>query len=473
MAENNTQSSLKLFMSNPVWMSEIITSFKKSIGIHPAIQSLRQKLFWRLSITGIIVALILSSIVYFSERRNVADAVSSHALEVAAKFNEQINTLLDNSELPSSEIIREKIEVLFVAGNIKHQQGRIVYLGVYDQRGYRIGNVIDEEYRHIDAVKIHMANNNYSPPGIKQNRYKSTSIGGVPHVKLSIPLLNSSGKMVARVEELVAVSPKVIAEIEARILKTILTVFSIVITATLVFYPIYRTLLTQQLKLTQDLVESNLEILQVLGSAIAKRDSETDNHNYRVTIYAVSLAEAVFLNKRAIQSLIKGAFLHDVGKIGISDAILLKPGQLSAEEFDTMKKHVQHGIDIVQRSAWLKDAAGIVKCHHEKYDGNGYPLGLKGEAIPIGARIFAIADVFDALISRRPYKSSVPLEDTIDMIRVRGGIDFDPDLVKVFVSIIEPIYREINSGGQLKLRRKMEVIVDKYFSRISEVSDSG
>ena len=473
MAENSTQSSLKLFFSNPVWMTDIIKSLKTAIGIHPAIQSLQQKLFWRLTITGIIIAVTLSLVVYFGERRNVANTVNSHALEVAAKFNEQINTLLANSELPRSEIIREKIEVLFVAGNIKYQQGRIVYLGVFDQHGYKIGNVLDEDYRHIEAVKAHISKYGPLPPKTREKQYTNTSIGGVPHVKLSIPLVNSAGKMVARVEELVAVSPKVIAEIEERILKTVLTVLFIVFTATLVFYPIYRTLLNQQLELTQDLVESNLEILQVLGSAIAKRDSETDNHNYRVTIYAVSLAEAVGLNTRAIQSLIKGAFLHDVGKIGISDAILLKPGQLSRDEFEIMKNHVQHGIDIVQRSAWLKDAADIVKCHHEKYDGNGYPLGLIGQSIPVGARIFAIADVFDALISRRPYKSSVSFTDTIDLIKVRSGADFDPDLVNAFVAVIEPIYREIHSGGELVLRRKMEIIVDKYFSRMSEISDNG
>ena len=454
-------------------MTDIIKSLKTAIGIHPAIQSLQQKLFWRLTITGIIIAVTLSLVVYFGERRNVANTVNSHALEVAAKFNEQINTLLANSELPRSEIIREKIEVLFVAGNIKYQQGRIVYLGVFDQHGYKIGNVLDEDYRHIEAVKAHISKYGPSPPKTREKKYTNTSIGGVPHVKLSIPLVNSAGKMVARVEELVAVSPKVIAEIEERILKTVLTVLLIVFTATLVFYPIYRTLLNQQLELTQDLVESNLEILQVLGSAIAKRDSETDNHNYRVTIYAVSLAEAVGLNTRAIQSLIKGAFLHDVGKIGISDAILLKPGQLSRDEFEIMKNHVQHGIDIVQRSAWLKDAADIVKCHHEKYDGNGYPLGIIGQSIPVGARIFAIADVFDALISRRPYKSSVSFTDTIDLIKVRSGADFDPELVNAFVAVIEPIYREIHSGGELVLRRKMEIIVDKYFSRISEISANG
>jgi len=308
----------------------------------------------------------------------------------------------------------------------------------------------------------------YALKADRQNHYETKLFGGAPHVILSVPMVNSSGKVVARVEEVVAVSPKVLAEIEDRILKTILTVFSIVLTTTLAFYPIYRALLNQQLKLTQNILDSNLEILQVLGRAIAKRDSNTDTHNYRVTIYAVSLSEAIKLQHETIQSLIKGAFLHDVGKIGISDTILLKPGKLSKEEFEVMKDHVQHGIDIIKRSEWLKDAADIVGCHHEQFGGNGYPMGLKGQSIPVGARIFAIADVFDALTSRRPYKDSLPYPSAINLIKEKCGINFDPDLVNVFVSIIGPIYKEINNSDNKILHHKMEIIINKYFSKKSE-----
>jgi len=241
-------------------------------------------------------------------------------------------------------------------------------------------------------------------------------------------------------------------------------VFSIVFAVTLAFYPIYRSLLTQQLKLTRNLLESNIDILQVLGSAIAKRDSNTDSHNYRVTIYAVCLAEAIKLKHETIQSLIKGAFLHDVGKIGISDTILLKPGKLNPEEFEVMKNHVQHGIDIVKRSEWLRDAADIVECHHEQYGGNGYPMGLKGRAIPVGARIFAIADVFDALTSRRPYKESFSYRSAVNLIREKSGINFDPDFVDVFFSIIGQIHREIKKCSSTILRHKMSIIINKYFS---------
>jgi putative nucleotidyltransferase with HDIG domain len=235
----------------------------------------------------------------------------------------------------------------------------------------------------------------------------------------------------------------------------------------LAFFPIYKSLLRQQLSLTQNLLESNIDILQVLGSAIAKRDSNTDSHNYRVTIYAVSLAEAIRLKYETIQSLIKGAFLHDVGKIGISDNILLKPGKLNEEEFKTMKKHVQHGIDIVKRSEWLKDAADIVECHHKQFGGDGYPLRLKGQAISIGARIFAIADVFDTLTSRRPYKESFSYQNAISLIKVKSGINFDPDLVDMFISIIKPIYLDIRESDSHVLRLQMADIINKYFTQNS------
>ena len=117
-----------------------------------------------------------------------------------------------------------------------------------------------------------------------------------------------------------------------------------------------------------------------------------------------------------IRILIKGAFLHDVGKIGIRDNILLKPGRLDEEEFEEMKRHVNHGLDIISKSAWLNEASAVVGSHHEKYEGNGYPAGLKGEAIPVLARIFAIADVFDALTSHRPYKKPLSYEETIDIL---------------------------------------------------------
>ncbi len=140
----------------------------------------------------------------------------------------------------------------------------------------------------------------------------------------------------------------------------------------------------------------------------------TDIHNYRVTIYAVRLAEAVGLGRRSIRSLIKGAFLHDVGKIGISDRILMKPSRLTGEEFEVMKGHVRHGVDIVERSDWLKDATQVVGYHHEQYAGDGYPAGIEGKNIPMTS-----AAAVDALTSKRPYKE--PSDLAIDILQKKRG----------------------------------------------------
>lgn len=206
-----------------------------------------------------------------------------------------------------------------------------------------------------------------------------------------------------------------------------------------------------------------LELLQSLGSAIAKRDSDTDTHNYRVTLYAVRLAGAMKLNRGSIESLIVGAFLHDVGKIGIPDQILLKPGRLTVEELEIMKRHVVFGGEIIQDSNWLKRARDVVLFHHEKFDGSGYPHGIYGEDIPLGARLFAVVDVFDALMSRRPYKEPLSLEDALKILRDGAGKHFDPDVVSTFESIATALYGEIGQADRSYLQAALRAMIKEYF----------
>jgi Cu+-exporting ATPase len=212
---------------------------------------------------------------------------------------------------------------------------------------------------------------------------------------------------------------------------------------TLLMYPIVLILNQGLIKLSGDLLKGNLELMNVLGCAIAERDAATNRHNYRVTYYALRLGEALGLSREKIHDLIAGAFLHDVGKIGIRDPILLKPGKLTPEEFEVMKTHVPLGVDILSKSSWLSGARDVVEFHHERYDGSGYPLGLQGEAIPLNARIFAIADVFDALTTKRPYKEPWPVSDAIAMLERDSGSHFDPQLVRVFATIAPALYQEM------------------------------
>lgn len=212
-----------------------------------------------------------------------------------------------------------------------------------------------------------------------------------------------------------------------------------------------------------NLQRANIELLEVLGSAIAKRDSDTNMHNYRVTIISIRFAEALGLKNGEIRTLIKGSFLHDVGKIGISDNILVKPHRLSKGEFEIMKEHVQHGMDIIQNYNWLNDAADVVFNHHEKYDGSGYPGGIKGKEIPLNARIFAIVDVFDALTSTRPYRKSLSFEETMSIIDKDSGTHFDPDLLSAFKKIAKPLYMEISTKKEEELEEILKGLINKYF----------
>jgi putative nucleotidyltransferase with HDIG domain len=169
-------------------------------------------------------------------------------------------------------------------------------------------------------------------------------------------------------------------------------------------YPVVVHLSTDNERKAREVLDSHISMMESLGRAIAKRDSDTGEHNYRVAWVSARIAEEMGLTGHDMQALIAGSFLHDVGKIGIPDAILLKPGKLDEEEFVIMRTHVALGEEIVTGMGWLDDANAVVAAHHEKRDGSGYPRQLKGDAIPLAACIFAVADVFDALSSKRPYK---------------------------------------------------------------------
>jgi HD-GYP domain-containing protein (c-di-GMP phosphodiesterase class II) len=219
-----------------------------------------------------------------------------------------------------------------------------------------------------------------------------------------------------------------------------------VVATTLLLYPVIRRLLTRLADLSEQLLDANLSTLSLLGAVIAKRDSDTDAHNYRVTLYSLHLGEAVGLSDADMQALLKGAFLHDVGKIGIRDAVLLKPDRLSAEEFGVIRTHVDHGLEMVQRSPWLADAAHVVGSHHEKVDGSGYPSGKRWDEIPITARIFAIVDVFDALTSRRPYKEPLSFDEAVELLRQGRDAHFDGALLDRFLDIAPALYQRY--GGR-------------------------
>jgi len=205
-------------------------------------------------------------------------------------------------------------------------------------------------------------------------------------------------------------------------------------------------------------------MMEALGRAIAKRDSDTGAHNYRVAWIAARIAEEMGVEGSAMQSLIAGSFLHDVGKIGIPDAILLKPGRLDETEMAIMRTHVTLGEEIVRGMGWLDGAHEVVAAHHEKWDGSGYPRGLRAEAIPLAARIFAVADVFDALCSKRPYKEPLPFEQVLVMIQADSGRHFDPAVVSTFCKIADEIRARLVDGSETTARTLLEACIRRHFA---------
>lgn len=194
--------------------------------------------------------------------------------------------------------------------------------------------------------------------------------------------------------------------------------------------------------LFSNLQRSNIELLQAYDKTIEGwsramdlRDHETEGHTLRVTELAVSLAQASGLSEKEVVHIRRGALLHDMGKVGIPDSILLKPGPLTDEEWDIMRVHPQYAFDMLSPIEFLNEALDIPYCHHEKWDGSGYPRGLKGEEIPIAARIFAIVDVWDALRSDRPYRTAWNKEKVIAHIMSLSGTHFEPKIVELFFNL--------------------------------------
>ncbi|QSP95339.1 two-component system response regulator [Marinobacter salinisoli] len=190
-----------------------------------------------------------------------------------------------------------------------------------------------------------------------------------------------------------------------------------------------------------ELVSTRLAVVQRLGRAAEYKDNETGLHVIRMSHFSQIIALEAGMGEIWADNLLNAAPMHDVGKIGIPDAILQKPGKLDADEWAVMQRHAEIGAEIIGEddSPFLKMAREVALCHHEKWDGSGYPQGLSGEDIPLAARIVALADVFDALTSERPYKQAWPIEKATALIREQSGKHFDPALVEAFFRCLPDI----------------------------------
>ncbi|MFC6604051.1 HD-GYP domain-containing protein [Ectobacillus funiculus] len=189
----------------------------------------------------------------------------------------------------------------------------------------------------------------------------------------------------------------------------------------------------------QKIKESKLELIKTLVNALDSRDSYTLHHSENVAHFSLEIAKKMKLSKSLCDVIHKGGLLHDIGKIGIPEHILTKTGKLTDEEYNIIKSHTDIGYEMIKHVSDFNENGilDIVLYHHERYDGKGYPKGLKGTEIPLVARIVAIADMFDAMTSRRVYRSELNLEYTLNEIRKNKGTQFDPEIADIFLSLFE------------------------------------
>ena len=197
-------------------------------------------------------------------------------------------------------------------------------------------------------------------------------------------------------------------------------------------------------KLIQDLKELFSGTIKAIMEALDAKDSYTSGRSKRITYYSILIAKQLGLSTIDVGKVELAGMLHDIGMIGVSDEILYKVDSLTQEEYDEIKKHITYSVKILEDIKQLKDVVEIIKYHHEKYDGTGYPYGIKGEDIPIGSRIIAVADAFDSVISNRIYRNKVEYAEALEKIKAGSGTQFDPVVIKAFEECFDSIVQTIN-----------------------------
>lgn len=414
---------------------------------------IHKALILRLILVWILLSTVIGGVILLLE----LNAIDNALLELAAEETTEIRKLHGQFlSAPSQDHLDQIRSEL--ASHI--HAGHFIVINLYNAEKNLVLSVKDDAEEHL------ISDTEVSKPDLlfgsdtQFRRFLGKS--GQVFILVLVSLDADATSIAGYFEAIYKVDERTINTIKSRIVVSLSQVIIIIFITALAMYPVIILLNRRVLRVSRDLSRANIGLLKTLGSAVAKRDSDTNSHNYRVTILAVHLAEEIGLSKELVAGLINGSFLHDVGKIAIQDSILLKPGRLSLEETEVMRTHVAHGIDIAKNYYGLDAAASIIQHHHEKYDGSGYPAGISGQAIPLPARIFAIADVFDALISRRPYKEAFSLEESLQIIRRDSGTHFDPDLVGAFCRIAVVEYQLLMTSDDERLNELLDICIEKY-----------
>jgi len=422
----------------------------------------KRVLMMRLAAATILIACVVGVGTYFVQQDRIEQQVVDIGRQGIATLVRRVMDIAEDQQVTPLAALNQVLSASAETA-VAYRSGRFVFVQFYDHSGKVFVESPSSLPPAADAKRL-AERRPFAFPSAGQSEADTQRAGGQPFVFATIPVADRQGTVKGYARGAFAVSAESAAEARRAILRSVLSVVAIVFGVAAILYPVILSLMRRLADYSTHLLDANLETIAVLGSAIAKRDADTDAHNYRVSLYAARLAEAIGLKPDDMRGLIKGSFIHDVGKIGIPDAVLLKPGRLDAEEFRVMQTHVPLGVDIVRRASWLRDSVAVVAGHHEKFGGGGYPTGAHGQAIPLTARIFAIADVFDALTSERPYKKPLGLDETLEILKQGRGVHFDPALLDAFAAIAPELHQKYAGREGIDLRQELVVLVDKYFS---------
>lgn len=408
----------------------------------------------RLLLVWLGLSLVLGGIAYYLEVSNVNDIVLDLVVNEVGQLDQ---TLINGLSTENAEVI---VELQREAERLVAQHFILVEIYKPDETHLVIASGVESESLRADLDARHDRF-----PLDAEMHYDRFTLDGLSLIQVLIPLKNSQSNLAGYFEGVYNVETQTLDRIYDSVYRTLFLVMIIILAIVVVIYPVIVLLNRHLFTLSQDLLRANVDLMEVLGSAIAMRDSTTNSHNYRVTIYAIALAKSLNLRNRDLRKLIIGAFLHDVGKIGVSDTVLQKGDKLEQGEIAQMRHHVSLGQYIIEKSEWLTGARDVIQYHHEKYDGSGYLNGLKGEQIPLSARVFAVVDVFDALSSKRPYKEAFSLEYSMNYLKEQRGVHFDPDILDKFLTIAAELHGKYNQADDETLEKVLRQAVYKYFFR--------
>ena len=407
----------------------------------------------RIAAVSIALASIASPVAWFVARESAEESVVSLAIEESARVLHYYRAVgLESAE--GQQNARKAADSI--------TGGLFDIAEIYDPQGHKVAESMSEQGALIEPF---LAAN--GAPQYQQASYESVELSRDWVLRVFVPLRDTPGNSQGAISgyfEGVRIIP---AWQREQIFNSSLTVAMLIGLASLLsgalIFPLVAFLSTDNDRKAREVLDSHISMMEALGRAIAKRDSDTGAHNYRVAWIAAQIAERMSLAGREMQALIAGSFLHDVGKIGIPDAILLKPGKLDAEEMAVMRTHVEQGEQIVKGMGWLDGAHAVVAGHHEKWDGSGYPRALSGGQIPLAARIFAVADVFDALCSKRPDKAPMGFDAAMAILAKDTGSHFDPAVMLVFRRIAKTVYKRLEHSDEADSRQLLEDCVRKHF----------